>query len=233
MDTLGRRVRFRLLPALLTALGVGLLANGLLTYTTALEPAPSERPLSTYEPLPTLPGEIVLPGASMGTFVPPTFPPDRVATRIVVRRLGIDLPIILQDDRYGLFPLCDVAMYLPQLGQPGQERATYIYAHARPGMFEPLLKRSERPDDGRSMLGMSVEVYTSDNWRFLYEITEVRRHTTDLDDAVNTTTERLWMQTSEGPTGTVPKLQVVADFLTAELTDPEEAHPEAHPRICG
>lgn len=231
MDSIGRRLRVRLLPALLTALGVGLLAGGLLSYTTAVEGPPATRPLATYDPLPTLTGEITLPGASAGTVVVPTFPPDRVATRIVIRRLDIDLPIMLQTDNYGLFPLCDVALYLPTLGQPGQGRATYIYAHARKGMFLPLLTASQN-NNGRRMLGMTVEVYTSDDWRFLYTITEVRRHTLNLDDAISTTTERLWMQTSEGPEGTVPKLQVVADFLAAEIADPVSAHPEAHPRVC-
>ena len=79
---------------------------------------------------------------------------------------------------------------------------------------------------------MLVEVYTSDDWRFIYEISEVRRHTRNLNDAVATTTERLWMQTSEGPNGTVPKLQVVADFVSAEKTDPKSAHPRAAPKIC-
>jgi hypothetical protein len=232
VDSIGRRVRLRLLPALLTAVGVGLLANGLLTYTTAVEEPPLAQALRTFDPLPTVGGLITLPPASAGPVATPTFPPGRVATRVVIRRLGIDLPVMLQLESHGIFPLCDVALYQPLLGQPGQGRATYLYAHARAGMFLPLLEESQR-NNGRRLLGMTVEVYTSDDWRFLYEITEVRRHTTDLDDAVNTTTERLWMQTSEGPTGTVPKLQVVADFLTAELTDPEEAHPEAHPRICG
>jgi hypothetical protein len=138
---------------------------------------------------------------------------------------------MLQTDDYGSFPLCDVALYLPSLGQPGQRRATYIYAHAREGMFLPLLTASQK-NNGRRMLGMSVEVYTSDDWRFVYEITEVRRHTTSLQDAIDTRTERLWMQTSEGPIGTVPKLQVVADFLVAELADPADAHPTPKPRVC-
>ena len=30
----------------------------------------------------------------------------------------------------------------------------------------------------------------------------------------------------------MPKLQVVADFLSAEKADPKPAHPEPHPRIC-
>lgn len=231
VDTLGIRLRFRLLPALLTAAGLAMLAGGLMSYTSAVEPPPTVRPLASYEPLPTLGGNVVLPGASADAA--PSFPPDRVATRIVIRRLGIDLPIMLQTDNYGIYPLCDVALYQPLLGQPGQGRATYIYAHAREGMFLPLLRRSERGDDGASMIGMTVEIYTSDNWLFLYTITEVRRHTRDLNDAVNTRTERLWMQTSEGPYGHVPKLQVVADFLSAEKTDVKSAHPNAHPRICG
>jgi hypothetical protein len=230
MDTIGRRLRLRLLPALLTALGVALLASGVMSYTTVVEAPPVARALASYEPLPTLAGGIVLPG---GSAVPDaSFPPDRVVTRIVIRRLGIDLPVMLQTANYGVYPLCDVALYQPVLGQPGQGRATYIYAHARAGMFLPLLTASQN-NNGARLLGMTVEVYTSDDWRFLYTITEVRRHTRSLDDAVNTTTERLWMQTSEGPEGTVPKLQVVADFLSADKTDPASAHPAAHPRICG
>lgn len=231
MDTLGIGLRFRLLPALLTAAGLALLAGGLMSYTSAVEAPPAIQALASYEPLPTLDRDVVLPGASAD--VAPTFPPDRVATRVVIRRLGIDLPIMLQTDNYGIYPLCDVALYHPLLGQPGQGRATYIYAHAREGMFLPLLRWSERSDDGASMIGMTVEIYTSDNWLFLYTISEVRRHTRNLDDAVNTRTERLWLQTSEGPYGTVPKLQVVADFLSAEKTDVKSAHPNARPRICG
>lgn len=229
MDARGIGLRFRLLPALLTATGLALLAGGLMSYTTAVEPPPTVHALASYDPLPTVHGEVVLPGAS--AVAAPSFPPDRVATRIVIRRLGIDLPVMLQTDNYGLYPLCDVALYA-RLGQPGQGRATYIYAHARPGMFLPLLTRSERSDDGASMIGMTVEVYTSDNWLFLYTIKEVRRHTLDLNDAINTRTERLWLQTSEGTRGHVPKLQVVADFLSAEPTDPKAAHPNARPRIC-
>jgi hypothetical protein len=226
----GMGLRFRLLPALLTATGVALLAGGLVSYTTAVEAPPAVQALASYDPLPTVHTDVILPGAGAGADA--SFPPDRVATRIVIRRLGIDLPIMLQTDNYGLYPLCDVALYAPALGQPGQGRATYIYAHAREGMFLPLLRRSERPDNGASMLGMTVEVYTSDNWLFVYTIKEVRRHTLDLLDAVNTHTERLWLQTSEGPHGHVPKLQVVADFLSADPTDPHAAHPDAHPKIC-
>lgn len=231
MDTIGGRIKLRLIPALLTAIGVSLLAAGLMSYTTAVQPPPSSRPLASYEPLPTLAGPIVLPNASAEPTVEPTFPPDRVATRIVIRRLDIDLPIVLQSDYNPDYPVCDVAMYFPAMYQPGQGRATYIYAHARTGMFLPLLLQSQR-NNGQRMLGMTVEVYTSDSWRYVYTITEVRRHTTTLTDAFNATVEQLWMQTSEGPEGTIPKLQVVADFLSAAPTDFKSAHPKPKVVLC-
>jgi len=231
VDTIGGRIKLRLIPALLTAIGVSLLAAGLMSYTTAVQPPPSSRPLASYEPLPTLAGPIVLPNASAEPTVEPTFPPDRVATRIVIRRLDIDLPIVLQSDYNPDYPVCDVAMYFPAMYQPGQGRATYIYAHARTGMFLPLLLQSQR-NNGQRMLGMTVEVYTSDSWRYVYTITEVRRHTTTLTDAFNATVEQLWMQTSEGPEGTIPKLQVVADFLSAAPTDFKSAHPKPKVVLC-
>ena len=98
-------------------------------------------------------------------------------------------------------------------------------------MFWPLLVESKR-NDGQRMLGMTVEVYTSDSWRYVYTITQVRRHTKSLDDAFDTRIEQLWMQTSEGPEGTIPKLQVVADFLSAAPTDFKAAHPKPHVVIC-
>ena len=230
MHALASGLRLRLVPALITATGIALLASGLMSYTTAVEKAPEQLQLAQYDPIPTQPATVVLPGASAAA---PTFPPDRVVTRIVIRRLNIDLPVMLQTEEYGMYPLCDVAMYQPQLGQPGENWATYIYAHAQHGMFLPLLKRSEREDSGKSMIGMLVEVYTSDNWLFLYKIAEVRRHTTTMTDAFATKVERLFMQTSEGVRGTIPKLQVVADYVSSEKTTPEKAHPDAHPRICG
>ncbi len=231
MRSISGNLRTRLLPALLTAIGVALLATGLNGYTMGIQSPPTAKPLPTYEAPPTLAPVVVLPGAT-DELPTSSFPPDRVSTRIVIKRLGIDLPVMLQTSDYGEYPLCDVAMYLAPLGQPGQGRATYIYAHAQTGMFLPLLEESRR-DNGQRMLGMTVEVYTSDDWKFIYTITEVRRHTLDLEDAIAATTERIWLQTSEGPRGTVPKLQVVGDFLSAEKADPKAAHPPAAPRICG
>jgi hypothetical protein len=130
------------------------------------------------------------------------------------------------------YPACDVAMYLEQLGQPGEGRAIYLYAHAQRGMFLPILDAS-KIENGKKMLGMLVEVYTSDAQRFLYEIIEVRRHQTTLNDALSATEEVLWLQTSEGPSGTVGKTQVIARPLSSGPADPAEARPSPKPRPCG
>lgn len=233
MDDIALRLRSRLVPALLTALGVAFLTAGLLTYTVPVEagPEPSESP--TIVTLPPTPEPSVTPTPSVAPAGTPeaTVPADRTATRVVIAALGIDLPVV-RPDSDSAYPWCDVAMFIKDLGQPGFGRATYLYAHARTGMFLPILEAS-KVNNGAAMLGMIVEVYTSDDQLFLYEITEVRRHQLDLDDAVAATTEQVWLQTSEGPKGTRPKTQVVARFLSSGAADHDAAHPVAAPRVCG
>lgn len=253
MADLADRLRTRFLPALLTALGVTGLAAGLLSLTSpvAADPLPSASPTSvatattgpttppTASPLITFPP--IPSGVAPSTS--PTAPADRVATRVRVAALDIDLPVIRQPDPK-VVP-CDVAMYLEDqnLRQPGWGRATYLYAHAQEGMFLPILTAS-KAQEGRSMLGMVVEVWTSDSMRFLYEITDVRRHVkvddenSGLADAFSADTEQLWLQTSEGagvPEGQPrnPVLQVVALPISQEAADPADAHPDPRPRRCG
>jgi hypothetical protein len=125
-----------------------------------------------------------------------------------------------------------VAEYIRELGQPGQGRATYLYAHARTGMFLPILDAS-KVNNGAAMLGMLVQVFTSDDQLFLYEIVEVRRNQTSLGDAMAADTEQVWLQTSEGPRGTPGKTQVIADFLLSGPADPADAHPVPKPVLCG
>jgi len=230
------RLRDRIAPALLTALGVTFLAAGLLTWTLPAEAGPP----------PASPSPIVAasPSAPSLTLPPPGTPgpgepsPDvlivepsdtRVATRVRIAALRIDLPVIDPPGGPNAYPVCDVAMFYehPDLGQPGDGRATYLYAHARKGMFLPLL---ETP--GRTQLGMIVEVWTNDDLRFLYEVTRVRRDQRTLNDAIAADSEQLWLQTSEGPAGTPGKTQVIATFLSVERADPADAHPEPKPVDC-
>ena len=229
MVNLGERIGTRVLAALLTASGVTLLAAGLLSYIppVAAEPAPT-RPPATASPSAAATPSALITLPPLGSLPPPSASPsadtDRVATRVRVAALDIDMPIVEGPAGY---PYCDVAMYLKELKQPGQGGATYLFGHARTGMFLPLLDTPEK-----TQLGMVVEVWTIDDYRFLYEIVDVRRAQTSLDDPLAADSEELWLQTSEGPRGTVGKTQVIAEPLSVERADPEDAHPTPKPVDC-
>lgn len=152
-----------------------------------------------------------------------------VATRIAIPGLGIDLAVIKPGSGY---PLCNVAMYIQELSQPREAGVTLIYAHARKGMFEPLLIKS-RVNNGASLIGATVKVWTSNNLVSTYQVTRVRRHVTSLSGVFDIGPEQLWIQTSEGPRGTVGKLMVVAKRISYEAASREDAHPAPHPKVCG
>ena len=151
---------------------------------------------------------------------------------------GIDLPVMSGEydlpGNPGNYPLCNVAQYLTAYRQPAEEGTTYIYAHAREGMFLPLLTASQR-QDGAELIGRLVQVYTDDNKVYLYEIFAVRRHVEDFAIANNVPPgeHRLVMQTSEGPSAEYPKLQVAARLLNVQSADRSDAHPVPRPVICG
>ena len=231
-------LRERLLPAVLTAAGVTLIAAGLLNYSGAqATPLESADPTivtanpSESHPLPTLPPLESIP---LPSIVPSGGPSDRVATRVVIDALGIDLPVIKPKGTSSTYPACNVAMYIQELGQPGSGRATYIYARARDGMFGPIYERAilKRQGGPKSMLDMPVEVYTSDDLLFLYQVSAVRLHQLTLDAAFKATTEQLYLQTSEGPKGTPGKTMLVADFVAVVGADHKAAHPTPHPVNC-
>jgi hypothetical protein len=214
------------------ASGVG--APGTTAARSTAAAAPAGTPSATAAgSLPPLPGDSYLPtpsGASLPPLLSPSAGAPPVATRIVIAALGIDLPVVEQESGY---PLCNVAMYWRDLGQPGEGRATYVYAHARTGMFGAIY---DLVHAGRSaqLLGLEVDVYTSDDRLFRYTVTEVRTHQTSMADAVAATSEQLWLQTSEGPAGTVGKTQVIAALhAPVEQAVHSDAHPVPSPVVCG
>ena len=237
-------LRNRLAPAVLTAAGVTLLAAGLLHYGDPVQASPlGASPLpSDVAVLPTpafvVPSLPPVDGSAPPT-VEPSADPHRVATRVVIEQLGIDLPVIPQPN--ASYPSCNVAMYFqaPGLGQPGNGRSTYLYAHARTGMFGPLYERAilGRSGGAKSLLGMLVLVYTSDDHVYEYSITRVYPHVKAdshfLDGPLAVTSETLWLQTSTGPNGRYPKLQVVAEPFYVDVATHADAHPKAHPVNCG
>lgn len=240
----------RLLPAVLIAGGVAVLVAGLLAWgdpavvgsvgspapsSAVVSPTPSSVPLPTLRPIPSLgPATSTSPMPAPSTVPTPT-PRNAVATRVVVPALGIDLPVV-RGPANETFPYCDVAEYSTAFSQPGQGGQTFLYAHAREGMFLPILEAS-KVNDGKAMIGSVVQVYTSDDTVFLYQIADVYRHQDSLDPVFAATGENVFLQTSEGPRQGVPGYTGLVTIVRAEPissapADHADAHPDAKPRAC-
>jgi hypothetical protein len=244
MRTLGSWVIGRLLPAVIVAAGVALVVAGLLTWSdpslVGSASTPSPTAAASPSPGPPTARPTLRPIPSIGPAGSPSPAPSpslstAVATRVVVPALGIDLPIVRSPEGE-TFPYCDVAEYLPAFDQPGQGGPVFIYAHARDGMFLPILEAS-LVKDGAAMKGMLVQVFTSDSMEFLYEIESVHRRQDTLDVVFDSDGEHLFLQTSEGPppgypgyTGTV--VIVEAKPMGASPADPAEARPTPKPVVC-
>jgi hypothetical protein len=266
MRSILRLAGSRFLPALLTALGVVLITGGLLSYadpntvgplasagaspTDQAVVGPTEQPSDgpvgslepgSFDPNASPPASIVPDTTPTPTTDPTKRPGRAVASRVVVAALNIDLPVVKGNDGY---PLCNVAMYLhtansaarDAFGQPGEGRATYLYAHARDGMFGPIYQIAMVQGKPKKFLGMIVQVYTTDDKLYLYEITEYRLHAVGnaaLQDAINADTEQVWLQTSEGPKGTPGKTQLIGSFVSVSPASDADANPKPHPVACG
>jgi sortase (surface protein transpeptidase) len=151
------------------------------------------------------------------------------ATKVYIPSYKINLAVVPGPNAY---PYCKVAMYLRSLWQPGEPGMTFIYAHARTGMFLPLLNAS-KINNGAAMIGKLVYVYTSNSLRYTYRISQVRRHVKSGTTFSGTGTEQLWLQTSEGPNYRYPKLIVVAQRIAVTPVTYLASHPVPHPQVCG
>jgi sortase (surface protein transpeptidase) len=242
----GARRLFNFGAALLVGTGVFLVSAGLFYYTFAAPDAtPTPIPavdvalLRTPAPHSPSPLSTSTPSGSKShvqTPSPSPTPAPAVATRIVIPALGIDLPVVAPRVNETL-PLCNAAEYLViggPLAYPGLPQATYLYAHARAGMFGPLLTQSQK-NNGAAMIGMQVEVYTADNQNHVYQITKVIRHimgSASLSAAADATTDQLWLQTSEGPYDSSPKMQVVAAPVGVMAASYADSHPTRQGSVC-
>jgi sortase (surface protein transpeptidase) len=227
------RVRTRIAPAILTAAGIALTAAGLLTYTAPGgadaqgSDAPSVVQPSAGSSLALLTFPPIASGVPSPSDEPSATPVNRVSTRVTVPALDIDLPVTKPPSG---FPYCNVAMYLTMFSQPGLPGVTYLFAHARTGMFLPLLTH----ENNDSMIGMKVWVYTSDDQAFVYQIYRVRTGypaSASLGD-LKVKDGDLWLQTSEGPKNSSTKLQVIAKPVTNYGVAHATANPRPHPLVC-
>lgn len=157
--------------------------------------------------------------------------------RIRVPALGIDLPVVSSErnvagNRRG-YPLCDVAQHWTEYDLPGAPGTTWIYAHAQPGMFLPLLLTAQTSgDDG--LAGKLVTLQLRDGRLLRYRINDVRQHVPVNNRRIAQRSRpgehRLVLQTSEGPPGTDTRLQMSARLVGATRTD--LAAPRPRPRAC-
>jgi len=142
----------------------------------------------------------------------PTAKPVTIAgSRIAVPRLGIDLPLELgeiardvpREGFSGATPE-NVAFVFPSSRLPGEGGNTYIYAHARTGMFLSLWG---------AKLGDEVVIYRPDDGaRRSYRVALIapRVNPTDAHWLDPNGEERLTLQTSTGPNPGDPRFIVVA-----------------------
>ena len=142
----------------------------------------------------------------------------------------IDLPIVRGPSGY---PYCKVAMFMGALNQPAEPAtgATFIFAHARTGMFLPLLQQWQK-NKGVNLIGKLAYVWTSNSKLHTYRIYAVKR-TNDVQAAVGGAPDRLRLKTSKGPNYTYPKLVVKAQRISTVPSTYNAAHPTARPVKCG
>lgn len=187
-------------PRIVTVMAAGLLALALALAALGSD-ARAPAPPST------------APTATASAVATPTTAPTATETRpipdgyrIQIFRLGIDLPIhegsVERDIDRQETPE-HAAFHLPGTAIPGEPGNTYLYAHARQGMFLALW--DARPGD-------EVLISTPDLQVLRYEVTEVhpRVPPDDTSWVEPTDDERLTLQTSTGPEPRDPRFVVIA-----------------------
>lgn len=146
--------------------------------------------------------------------VTPSFSPTALAAappipdgyRVRVPRLAIDLPItegVIERDIDQQRTPEGYAFHLPGTSVPGRGGNTFLYAHARIGMFLSLWN---------ARVGDDVTIATPDGGTLHYVVREVRPRVapTDTSVAEPTADDRLTLQTSTGPDPGDPRFVVIA-----------------------
>lgn len=172
---------------------------------------PVSLPRTTVAALTTspLPSATLIPSPTVDPTISPSptpTPPIAPGYRIKIARLTIDLPIAegdVQRDTVRQETPENFAFHFPGTAIPGDRGNSYIYAHARRGMFLSLWNARE---------GDEVTIVTPDARELRYVVSEVhpRVDPTDVSWAARTSSERLTLQTSTGPNPGDPRFVVIA-----------------------
>jgi LPXTG-site transpeptidase (sortase) family protein len=181
------------------------LCLGLVLLFSSWPAQPASSPRATLAALTTspAPSSLLSPTITPSPTPAPTIPPGY---RINIVRLSIDLPIAegdLDRDTVRQETPENFAFHLPGTAVPGDGSNSYIYAHARRGMFLSLWNVRE---------GDEVTIITPDAHELRYVVSEVhpRVDPSDVTWAARTSSERLTLQTSTGPNPGDPRFVVIA-----------------------
>jgi len=187
---------------LLLAIGIALVAGGGLPRAGSVAPVALPSVSASPSPAPVSP-------ASTTTVSPtpaPTIGPIPDGYRIEVPRLGIDLPIAEGDIERDVIVQKtpeNFAFHFPGTALPGTVGNSYIYAHARTGMFLSLWN---------ARVGDQVSITTPAGVELKFVVTEVHPRVPPADTSwlQPSGDERLTLQTSTGPNSSDPRFVVIA-----------------------
>ena len=184
---------------LLLAVGIAIVAGAGLPRSGSVAPIALPSPTATATPAST--GSTIAPPTAAATIGPI---PD--GYRIELPRLGIDLPIAEGDvERDVVIQKTpeNFAFHFPGTAIPGTVGNSYIYAHARQGMFLSLWN---------ARVGDQVTVMTPGGAALKFVITEVHPKVPPADTSwlQPSADERLTLQTSTGPNRDDPRFVVIA-----------------------
>ena len=183
---------------LLLAVGVALVAGGGLPRAGSVAPLAVPSAYASTTPAPTA-------SAASPTAVP-TIGPIPEGYRIEMPRLGIDLPIAEGDVERDVVVQKtpeNFAFHFPGTAIPGTFGNSYIYAHARQGMFLSLWN---------ARIGDQVSITTPAGIEIKFVVTEVHPRVPPADTSwlQPSGDERLTLQTSTGPNREDPRFVVIA-----------------------
>jgi LPXTG-site transpeptidase (sortase) family protein len=140
------------------------------------------------------------PGLTPSASASPSSRPGVVARRIVIPRLGINLPVVKGD---GVDAPIGKAAHFPGTGWPHGGTNIYLYAHARDGMFINLWNAN---------VGDEIDLTLVDGSTARYTVTQILPKV--AWDAVSyldpTPTEQLTLQTCTSYQDTAPRFLVIA-----------------------
>jgi len=188
---------------LLLAVGIALVAGGGLPRAGSV--APLALPSATATPAPSA-SALSSTAPSVSPTPVPTIGPIPDGYRVQVPRLGIDLPIAegdIEQDVVRQQTPEGFAFHFPGTAIPGTVGNSYLYAHARRGMFLSLWN---------ARVGDDVTIRTPDGAELKFVVTEVHPRVPPADTSwlQPSGDERLTLQTSTGPNSGDPRFVVIA-----------------------